>query len=346
MRKVIAGSLTLVIALAHGGIAAAQTRQPTPVRVGITNVIADVGFFVADKRGYFAQEGLKVEFIPFAAAARMITALGSGELEVGGGGVAAGLFNAVGRGIGLKIVADKNTSTPVYGAGALMVRKDHVDSGRYKSLKDFRGFRIALPAPGTATSNSLDRAFDREGLSLKDMEPVYLSFPQMVTAFENKAIDGGFLTEPMVSTVLARGLAVRLIGDDEIFPHHQIAVTLFSEKFIKGDRATAVKFMRALLRGNRDYNDAIDKGRLAGPGAEEMIAILTQYSVIKDAAIYRRILVHSADPDGRLRPESLQADLDYFRAQGLLQTNVTLADAMDETIAADAVKTLGPYKRK
>src|SRR5229473_2811017 len=75
--------------------APARAAEPVSVSAGITNVIADVGLFVADKRGYFAAENLKVRFVPFDAAARMIAPLAAGDLEVGGGGISAGLFNAV-----------------------------------------------------------------------------------------------------------------------------------------------------------------------------------------------------------------------------------------------------------
>ena len=318
----------------------------TKVSVGITNVIADVGFFVAHKRGYFAAEKLDVNFVAFDAAARMIAPMASGELDVGGGGIAAGLFNAVARGVGLKIVADKSTSAPGLGTGALMVRKDLVDAGRYKSVKDMKGWKLAIPAAGTGTSTSLENLFSANGFALKDMDVVYLSFPQMVTALENKAVDAAFLTEPGVTTVETRGVAHRVASDDEMFPDHQIAVTLASEKFIRGNRPAAVAFMRAFLKGTRDYTDAIEKGRLTGPGAEAIIAILTEYSLIKDPAVYRKIRVQSCDPDGKINVESLEKDLAYFRSQGLIEGRVTVADSIDTSIAEAAVRDIGAYKRK
>ena len=328
---------SLLIAPAH-----AQTK----VSVGITNVIADVGFFVAHKRGYFAAEKLDVNFVPFDAAARMIAPMASGDLDVGGGGIAAGLFNAVARGVGLKIVADKSTSAPGLGTGALMARKDLVDSGRYKSVKDMKGWKLAIPAAGTGTSTSLENLFSANGFALKDMDVVYLSFPQMVTALENKAVDAAFLTEPGVTTDETRGVAQRVASDDEMFPNHEIAVTLASEKFIRDNRPAAVAFMRGFLKGTRDYTDAIEKGRLTGPGAEAIIAILTEYSLIKDPAVYRKIRVHSCDPDGRINIDSLEKDLAYFRAQGLIEGKVAVADAVDTSIAEAAVRDIGVYKRK
>ena len=202
------------------------------------------------------------------------------------------------------------------------------------------------PAAGTGTSTSIENLFNANGFALKDMDVVYLSFPQMITALQNKAVDAAFMTEPGVTTVETRGQAVRVASDDEMFPGHQIAVTLNSEKFIKQNRGTAVRFMRAMLRGSRDYLDTVKDGRLRGPGAEDMISILTEYSLIKDPAVYRQIRVHSVDPDGRLFLDSLEKDLAYFRAQGLIEGKVEVKDAIDTSIARDAVRDIGPWQSK
>jgi ABC-type taurine transport system substrate-binding protein len=130
-----------------GGGAFAQTK----VRVGNVNTVSDIGIFIADKKGYFKAEGLDVEFIAFNTAARMIAPLGSGQLDVGGGTVSAGLYNAFTRKIGIRIVADKGSSRPGYNFSQIMVRKDLVESGRYKSFKDLKGMKVAVAAVGTAS---------------------------------------------------------------------------------------------------------------------------------------------------------------------------------------------------
>ena len=326
--------------------ASAATAQPLRVNVGITNALADVGLFVADKRGYFAQENIKVNFISFDAAARMIAPFASGDLDVGGGGIAAGLFNAVNRGVGMRIVADKSTSAPGLSTSALVVRKELATSGRYRGPLDIKGLKVAVPAPGTGTSTSLNAFFNKHGFGLKDVDLAYMSFPQMVQALQNKAVEAAFLTEPGLTKAIADGTAQVVAADDEMFPHHQIAVTLFSERFIKADRKVAVGFMKAMLKGARDYNDAVRGGRLAGPGAEEIIAILTEYSAIKDPAVYRAIKVHSCDPNGRINLESLAVDLAFFRSEGLIEGPVSLTSAVDASLAEEAIRDIGAYPRK
>ena len=315
--------------------------EPVTVNVGITNALADVGLYVADKRGYFAQEGIKVNFVSFDAAARMIAPFASGDLDVGGGGISAGLFNAVTRGVKIRIVADKSTSAPGLSTSSLVVRHKLVESGAYKDPRDLKGRKIAVPAPGTGTSTSLNRYFQTFGFSLKDVELVSMAFPQMVQALQNDAVDGAFLTEPSFTRAILDRVADVVASDDRMFPNHQIAVTIFSERFIARDRATAVGFMKAMLRGTRDYLAATPHGKLDGPGAEDIIAILNQYTVIKDPQVYRQIGVHNVDPDGRLNLDSLAEDLAYFQSEGLIEGKAVLSDATDRTIADDAVKAIG-----
>jgi NitT/TauT family transport system substrate-binding protein len=51
------------------------------------------------------------------------------------------------------------------------------------------------------------------------------------------------------------------------------------------------------------------------------------------------------NPNGRLNVSTMRGDLDFFKAQGLIDTPAMSAeDAIDATFAADAVKQLGPYR--
>src|ERR1700680_2809304 len=100
--------------------------HPDNLTIGTIGASSDAPFFVADKKGYFADEGLTVKFVRFDSAAKMIPSLGSGEVDVGSGATSAGLYNAVKRGIGIKIVADKARNAKGYGFQAIMGRTHRV----------------------------------------------------------------------------------------------------------------------------------------------------------------------------------------------------------------------------
>ncbi len=60
-------------------------------------------------------KGIDVEFTSFDSAAKMIAPLGTGQLEVGAGSPTAGFYNAVARGLDVRMVADKGSMPPGYG---------------------------------------------------------------------------------------------------------------------------------------------------------------------------------------------------------------------------------------
>jgi NitT/TauT family transport system substrate-binding protein len=339
--KALVLASTLALAVPPMSAAAADL---VPINLGITNSATDVGFFIADKRGYFRDEGLAVNMIAFDSAASMIAPFASGDLDVGGGGPSAGLYNAVARGIDIRIVADKSSTPPGRGALYLMVRTDLVQSGRYKTIADLKGMKFADSAPGGGGMVTEYKLLAEAGLQMDDIERVYMSFPQQVMALQNKAVDAALPVEPSAYQAEKLGAAVRIMGDDQIYPYHQLATVFYSGQFIESKPEAARKFMRAYLRGVRDYNDAVVDDKLAGPKGEAVIAILTEYSLIKDPAIHRAIAAIACDPDGRVNVDSLKEDLDIFRKEGLIEGKVTIEQALDTSFAEAAAKELGPYR--
>ena len=113
--------------------------QEKPSRSASPILRPTAGFFIADKKGYFRAEGIEIKTTPFASAAGMVAPLGRGQLDVGGGTVAAGLYNAVEQGVQLRIVADKGSVTDKLEYSTLVVRKDLADSGRYKTPRRPQG---------------------------------------------------------------------------------------------------------------------------------------------------------------------------------------------------------------
>src|SRR5262249_50895654 len=214
--KSVVAAVALIGAIAAAGHAGAQE-----ITVGTIGASSDSPFFIADKRGYFKDEGLAVKFIRFDSAAKAMAPLGTGELLVASGATSAALYNAVKRGVPLKIVADKAKNPPGFGFEALMVRKDLHEGGKVKALADFKGRKIAIRAPGNSEDFLVDYALRKAGLTIHDVEPVYLGFPQHIAAFTNGGIDVSLTVEPSISSILKADKAVRFLGVDEFYPQFE-----------------------------------------------------------------------------------------------------------------------------
>jgi NitT/TauT family transport system substrate-binding protein len=330
--------LTGLALMALATAAPAQAQQRDQVRLGWLKSLTDSAIYIAIKKGYFTDENIEIVSTQFRSGANMVVPLGTGELDVGAGSPSAGLYNAVARGVKIIIAADKTRSSPGYGGSHLVVRKDLVDSGRYKSLKDLKGMKLASSGPGNSAMATFYYALKSVGLQMSDISTVNLSYPTHVTALSNKAVDGSFILEPFVSAAVAKGVAVRVDSDDRIDPNHQLATILFSGKFA-AKREIAVRFLRAYLRGIDFYLGALKDGKLAGKNAEEVIAILIENTAVKDPKVLRSITPSGVDPNGTVNQASLQKDLDFYTSQGWIKGKVDLNMIVDSSFIREAVRT-------
>lgn len=330
--------LGLVLALFG---AAPAPAEPLEVPVGISPVMSSAALFIAEERGYFREEGLAVVINPFkASGAKMVPFLATGQLFVGGGNINAGMYNAIAQDIPIRIVSDKGTVSPGHGYLALIVRKDHVDSGRYKGFADLKGMTLAVTAKGVSQEIATERYLQKVGLSLDDVKLVTLAYADMNIALANGGIDATVQIEPFVASAVANDIAVRVAGDDTVYPNQQSAAIFYSPVFMEKHPKAAQGFMNAYVRGLRDYNDAFEKG----VGRDAVIAILTKYTRIRDPEVYRAVVPVGLSPDGLVNVQSLKDDARWYHQRGYLKALPDIDTIVDLSYARQAAQTLGPWR--
>ncbi len=348
MNRTVGTLLCALLLASAGGLAFqpsfATGASPvlTKLQVGLVVSVSDAGFFIANDKGYFRDQGIELEISRFDSAARMVAFLGTGQLDVGGGAPGAGLFNAMARDIPLKIVADKGHIAPGHGFEAIIVRKELWDKGAFKSVADFRGKRIALSARDIVPEVDLDTFLRTGGLTVNDVDVVTMAFGDMGVALGNGSIDAVQAIEPFVTQMVEKGIGVIWKRNDEVVPHQQVAVVLYSPKFASYKPGLARKFMLAYLRGVRDYNDAFIK---KDPAAKkEVVQILVRNTAVKDPALYDKMVMPGLDPKGRVNLDALIVQQNWFLNKGSQKVRVDLSKAVDNQYVDWAVQQLGPYQ--
>lgn len=315
------------------------------LRIGVTSSASDVPFFIAEERGFFAEEGIIPEITPFPSATQMIAPLSSGGLDVGAGAPGAGLYNATKRNIQLKIVADKGSMGKGHGYLSLLVRKDLIDSGRVKTIADLKGMKIGDLSKHGSGDVTLNRILEKGGLAFGDVEPLYMSAPQLAVAMENKALDATLITEPNLSLLVQRNVAVLFAHSDEYYPNQQLAVVLLSDELIRKNRDLAQRFTNAYVKGARVYNDALVDGRLTGPGADKIIQILVDRTRLKDAAMYKTMITPGINPDCHVNQDGLRNDFAFYRKMGWIEHDQNPDDIVENSFCDTAIKKFGRYRR-
>jgi NitT/TauT family transport system substrate-binding protein len=339
MRRSSIACLFAVLALVAWTVTSVAADSPAVVQVGTNGALTEAPFHIAQAKGYFQAEGLDVHFVPFVSAAFMIAPLGAGQLDAGGGAPTAGLYNAVARGIDVRAVADLGTDPPGYGFQKLIVRTALVASGRFKTIKDLKGMTIAVAAQGATAYVAIGSLLNKAGLKRDDVKLTYLGYSDQVSAMRNGAIDASLMPEPNATLAVATGIAKQIEGDDAFYPNQEVACLIFGHSFLKEHRDVGVRFMRAYLRGVRYYDDALKGGKLAGPNASDVIAIMTAATTLKDPAVYHALTPHYANAKGFVNLASMAADLASLRADGLVESpSIKAEDAVDNGFVTEALK--------
>jgi len=339
--KIVGRLVSLLIVLLLGVISNSQAKNLQDVSIGITPAMSTAGLFIAYEKGYFEEQGINLVMkqIP-RAGAQMIPFLATGQLMVGCGNLNAGLYNAIANDIPLKVVADKGTVTPGHGYLALLVRKAYVDSGRYKDLKDLKGMTIALTARGVSQEIVVEKYLLKAGLTLDDVKFVNLSWADMNVALSNGAIDATIQVEPLVARAVEKGIAVRVMGDDEVYPNQQSAVIMYSPVFIEKHPDLAKAFMVAYVKGMRDYNDAFENNK----NKDDVIKILMKHTKVKDRETYDKVATVGLHHDAMLNVATMKQDAQWLHEKGYVKQQPDVDSIADLSYVKHAIKTLGPYE--
>ncbi|HEY7067547.1 MAG TPA: ABC transporter substrate-binding protein [Chloroflexota bacterium] len=324
--------------------AAAPASTPAPA-APLTIKVADslsgtlAGLYIGMDKGYFAEEGLNVETVRFPSLEPQIAPLGTNEIDVGQGGFVPGLFNAIARGIPLRMVATSAVHAP--GRSQLIVaRKDLLDSGQLQDYAGLRGRTIARPAAFGIATLTLEKALALGGLRDDDVEWVSLGFPDAVAALANKGIDLGYLSEPFATSVIEQGIAGKWKEMSDLVPKHPASIWVYAPRLTQEQPDAGRRYMTALLRGVRDYEDAFTKNR----GRADVVATLIRNTGIKDPALYDRMTIIRLPPSGETNVQALQEDLDWLVQKGAVQQAPPLSEVLDTRFTDYAVQRLGPYQ--
>lgn len=292
------------------------------VRLGVVGAFSDAPLYLAIERGYFDQLGIDIDLSSFANSGEMVAPLGSDKIDVGGGAVAPGLWNAAARGIDVRAFADKGSNAEGFGySGFIVAPGSSIDS-----CEDLEGARLGISATSNGVLHSQEIFLNSCDLSLEDVETEVLGFSEMTTAVDQGSLDAAYSIEPLMTIAESEGLAEVWLREDEIRDSQQ-AILLASPGF-RADRELASRFAVAYALGVRDYREAVIEGE--GPVPEEFIDILVDNTSLEDRALYEEVVPAFMAEHGALNLEAMRSDFEWFKERGDIESDdVQFEDAVD-----------------
>ena len=311
------------------------TAQET-VRIGIARSVSNGAELIAIEKGYFREVGIKVEIDDIDTSANTMALLATNRLQIIAGGISAGYFNAIEKGLPIIIIADR-VSTPI--GHNLMLRPDLKD--KITSLAELKGKVIASNGAGSVSTYEVGKMLETVGVPIADVDVKIIPFTQMPVAFANKAIDAGIVIPPFVSQFVEQGHAIGFAEPDMLVKPSPmtIAVIMVNTDWAKKNSELLRNYYTAYLRGVRDYCNAYH----GAPIKDEIIAALIRHGSERRPELLHKYPWPARSPDGRINTASMLDMQDWFIKNGFARAKFSAERLVDTSYAEFAVQKLGRF---
>lgn len=185
----ISGVLAGVVAILFGWQAVSPGRFSGPVEsltLAYVPTEAAALVFIAEDRGFFADNGVKLVLKPYSTGVETLQALANGEVDIAGTAEFSFIARVFGKEkLSIYAIVDRFQNNYLVG------RKDQ----GIETVADLRGKRIGLPR-GSIVEFYLGRFLQMNGLSLRDVTLVGIAPTASQEALETGAVDGVVVWNP------------------------------------------------------------------------------------------------------------------------------------------------------
>ena len=254
MNRIVRALAALVagLALATGATAQAPEKKKVTIAVGGKSLFYYLPLTVAERQGYFKEEGLEVEIPDFPGGARALQALVGGSADM-----VSGAYEHT-----INMLAKKQPIKAVvlqakYSSIVLLLPKDK--AAKYKSGKDLKGLKIGVTAPGSSTNMFVNNLLAKDGLKPTDVSIVGVGAGAgAVAAMEKGEIDAISNLDPVITQLESTGKFVAVAdsrtekGMKDIYGgDYHASVIYVTEEFVKKNPNTVQAVVNAMVRANR-----------------------------------------------------------------------------------------------
>jgi NitT/TauT family transport system substrate-binding protein len=295
--------VALVLALALGAAGrAADIEKPTiRLAVGGKVLVAYLPLTIAEQRGYFSDEGLRVEISDFQGGAKALEALVGGSADVVCGAYEHTLYMAA-KGISLKAIALQANSF------GLVVGIEKTRAAAYHGLPDLKGMKIGVTGPGSASDVGLRMLLSKVALTVNDVAIIGVGGgAAAVAAVKAGRLDAIANFDPAIS-LLQRDGAIKTILDTR---KQNDLDYLYGGPFAASAFYVDARFAERYPKTTQAFANAVVKALdwLRAASTEEIAAAVPAEYYGGDRALYRAMIESNRErvsPDGHISNEAAQ----------------------------------------
>jgi len=268
-----------------GSNGAGASGGTTTLKVGVIPILDVAPVYLGQKKGFYAERGLKLELTPAQGGAAIVPGVVSGQFQFGFSNTTS-LLVAQSKNVPVKVVANGVASTAEEGADfcGITVKKD----SPIKSADQLEGKKVAVNTLNNICDTSIRESIRKAGGDPSKVEFVEMPFDQMPAALDKGQVDGACTPEPALATVKAAGGRSIASNFYDVDPNLTVAMYFTSQQYAQKNPELVKKFQEA----------TIESLKYADSHPDEVREILTTYTKIPSDLLDKLTLPHfPAEPD-------------------------------------------------
>lgn len=312
-RRCFAALILLAVTLLSLGACAPQAQAPAEtveLKIAALPIIDALPLYVAEKQGYYAENNVKVTFIPVGSAAERDQLIAAGQADgMINDLIAVALYNKDSltvQTVRYARVADSQTA---------MYRVLAAKDSGFSAPADLAGVPVGM-SQNTVIDYITSRLLEKEGLTPDQIQSVAVpKLPDRLALLGSGEIKAATLPEPF-GTIAEGSGAVRIV-DDSQYPEYGYSVISF-RKAVIDQHPNAVKgFLKAVERAAQD----IDKT------PEDFRALLGTYKMVPEA-------VQASYPMPPFKANDVPSEaqwkdvIDWMKARGLIDKDLSYGESI------------------
>jgi len=307
-RRLALAALALAPALVHRLAHGAPEKRKVVIAVGGKAALYYLPLTLAERLGYFRDEGLDVQILDFPGGAKALQAMMGGSADVVAGGFDhVIILRAKGQALQSFVL---QVATPSLALGVSTKL-----AGRYRSPADLKGMKVGVTAPGSSTHIFLNHLLAGAKLTSDDVAVIGVGTgPTAVAAMRAGQIDAIVNVEPAI-TLLERSGTIKIVhetmsaqGSRAAFGDLLPAGSLYTKQsFIRSNPATAQALANAMVRALH---------WLAAATPEQVLKTVPTEYTLGERGTYLAALERSRpgySKDGLIPPQGAQALYEVLR---------------------------------
>lgn len=323
--------LVFLPACGGGETGGPEVEEPIKITVQLMPYFSFAPLYIAEEEGYFAEQGLEVEFVRFFTDEALV-GLVNGDIDVAVLMVSTGMFNIIAQEGGIMVVADKGYVAPEgCTVNGIIARKDLVDSGELDDVSRLAGKVIAIK-PLTIEGFFMDKVLEGSGVALEDLDDVEMGSPVTeMEAFGTGALDLSATGEPWITRINLGGNTVTWRDYKDLIPDAQYAVFIFGPSFLEENPEAGRRFIVAYLKAVEQYNQ----------GKTERNMELLQAFTELEPELLDQICWPTFRIDGAINAESMIEFQEWAVEKGYLDEVLSVDEFWDPSFIEYANQVLG-----